>query len=374
MTSKQHKRKCAIACGGTGGHIFPGLATAEVLVQRGWEVELWLSGKDVERIATESCAMPIHIVPARGIERHAPARIPGALMSMLKAVLQCRGDMKKAPPDIMLGMGSYATVGPALACRSLKIPIVLHEANVIPGRAINKLSRFASLIAVNFEETQYYMRRRQTAITGMPLRAGFEKQSGQAVTPAGFDTNVFTMLVTGGSRGAHRLNEVVGDAVEALKKRGHNFQLIHVTGTEDCEQIEHRYQQAGIHSCVRAFSSRMSDLYRAADLAVCRAGASTCAELASTGTPALLVPYPYATHDHQMYNARAMEKSGASDVIPERDLTGDWLADYIQERMETPGRLAVMSEAAARRHPGNGAVNLANQIETIAGVFDAADA
>jgi UDP-N-acetylglucosamine--N-acetylmuramyl-(pentapeptide) pyrophosphoryl-undecaprenol N-acetylglucosamine transferase len=261
-------------------------------------------------------------------------------------------------------MGSYASVGPILAAMRLHVPFVLHEANVLPGRAVSLFSRWAAAVAGSFEETRFYMRRKDIVLTGMPIR---ERLALAALRrkPRGLDPHRLTILVMGGSRGAHALNELVPEALAAARKLGLSFQVVHLAGHQDEEPVRAFYAKARVTAAVYGFAQDMGAVYETTDLAICRSGAATCAELSAFGVPALLIPYPHATKDHQTANARAMEKVGAADVVPEPDLSATWLKDYVYQCVQDPSRLARMSAATHQRARQRGAQALADLIEQV---------
>lgn len=356
--------KVALACGGTGGHIFPGLATAEVLRERGHEVVLWLAGKDGEHQAVDGWPGPVITVPAEGFAGRLSPRSMGAAWKLWQATRDCRDLMRQDPPDVLLGMGSYATVGPALAAIRLQIPLVLHEANVLPGRAVNLLSRWAAAIAGSFEETRYYLKRKDLVLTGMPIRASLARAAREQPRERRRE-GPLTFLVMGGSRGAHTLNEVTASAFQACAAAGHAFRVIHLAGIQDEEAVRRQYEDGGVPAEVYGFTRDIGPLYTGTDLAICRSGAASCAELSAFGVPALLVPYPYATNDHQTANGRAMERLGAADVVPEEFLTVSWLQDYVEECMRAPQRLERMRAATRQRARDRGAEALADLVEQV---------
>ena len=355
--------KIALACGGTGGHIFPGLATAYALAARGHEVTLWLAGKDVEMAAVKDWPGRKLTVPSQGFEGFS-IRVIGTAFRLVHAIRICRAQMKKDLPDVMLAMGSYASVGPLGAARALEIPCVLHEANVVPGRAISMFAKGAAAVAACFEETRYHLRRREIDITGMPLRQEIVAAAAKSSRKRGPD-HVFTVLVTGCSRGAHNLNEVVSNGIVRAQKNGLIFRVIHLAGVADEDAIRKRYEESGVEHRVFAFTHDMPALYEQTDVAVSRSGAATCAELSAFGVPALLVPYPHAARDHQMANARAMERAKAADVVPEQDLAAGWLARYIGHCMENPARLRKMGDASRARICGSASEALADLVEKV---------
>ena len=355
--------RIALACGGTGGHIFPGLATADVLQQRGHHVTLWLAGKDVETPAVQGWSGAVITVPAQGLPTGWSPRVVAALWRLWRARATCIACMRAAPPDVLLAMGSYASVGPVTAALRLQTPVVLHEANVLPGRAIRLLARWARAVAASFEETRYYLRRRQPVVTGMPIRRELAEACQRLPRPE--PGAPWTLMVLGGSRGAHQLNMAATEAVCRLRAQGVPLRVTHLTGAADEGAVAAAYQEAGVEHVVHPFTADVAPLYAAAHLALCRSGASTCAELLAFGVPALLVPYPHATGNHQMANAQALVKLGAADVVSERNLTVAWLVDYLASCFRTPERLTRMSTAARAHGAANGAAALADLVERV---------
>ena len=200
----------AIACGGTGGHIFPGVATAEVLKKRGHSVTLWLAGRDVESGSTAGWDGSVIFVRSAGFPSGFSFRALAVACRLAVAFFQCRSRMKSNRPDVLLAMGSYASVGPVLAARTLGVPVVLHEANAIPGRAIVFLSRFAEAVALAFKEATPYLKHQRVVVTGFPVRSDLAAgRFDDSVLKPG----VFTVLVMGGSQGARRLNEIAPQAL-----------------------------------------------------------------------------------------------------------------------------------------------------------------
>lgn len=399
--------KIGVACGGTGGHIFPGLATAETLEQRGHTVVLWLAGKPGEAMALAGWHGSVVTVYARSLSSKSPVEFVKTGWRMLMAVRQCLRTLRGHRPDVLLAMGSYASVAPVLAARLLNIPVVIHEANVIPGRAVRFLSRWATVVAVGFDETRRHLSHPKLVVTGMPVRktgrrvtddgqqiplsAGqaqdlprCRREPGYGLDSAAGGSKIgnqkseienwpnlvpdrFTLLVMGGSHGAHRLNEVVSRVILRLHGEGKPLQVIHLTGRADEASIRQVYRQSGVPHAVFGFLHDMSRAYRMAALAICRSGSSTCAELSVYGVPALLVPYPFAIHQHQAANADALSLAGAADICDEQILTVDWLTGYVAGLMRDPVRLAHMRAAALRRVTNDPASALADLVEEVGG-------
>ena len=358
--------KVAVACGGTGGHVFPGLATARELLRRGHEVTLWLTGRDTEQSARKDWDGPVVEVPARGFPSGISFKSFQTAWKLVQAVQQCRRAMRRNRPDVLLAMGSYASVGPCGAARLLGVPIVLHEANVIPGRAVRLFSGTAAAVAAGFEETRYHLRKAKLAVVGIPLREELTEAARALPLRDSAVHTPFRLLIVGGSMGAHRLNEVAVEALARLKKEELAFTVTHLTGRDDEIAVRAAYQAAGVEAEVIAFTKYMAPLYHAADLAICRAGASTCAELAYFGVPALFVPYPSAAMDHQTANARALEKRGTADVVDESALTPEWLEAYLAQTLRKPERLARLREAAHKEGVKDGTAALATLVEQCA--------
>lgn len=355
MSEKLH---IAVACGGTGGHIFPGLATARVLRERGHHVTLWLAGKGGEDTVVKGWEGTIVTIPSEGFQFGAFRSVITALR-IASAVVRCWFIMLRHRPNVVLAMGSYASIGPCLAAWLRGIPYILHEANAVPGRAVRLLAKKAHAIAICFEETRYYLKGLHAVSAGMPLRPEIQRSevSGQQ--------SEFNLLVMGGSLGAHAINEMVSEAVCALKNP--SVHVTHLTGAADEKTVAERYRAAGVNADVRAFTHDMVSLYEKTTLAICRSGASTCAELGVYALPALLVPYPHAASDHQTANARALEKFGAADVIQQSDMTVEWLKEYLAEQIQNPARLdKLRTRSAARNVPLNAAEILAGVVEECA--------
>ena len=352
--------KICVACGGTGGHIFPGWATACELRSRGHTVTLWLAGRDVEAASVDGWDGDITSIRAAGFPSGFSLRAVGAVFRLMAAVFVSWRTLRRSRPDVMLGMGSYASVGPVIGARLCGIPVVLHEANAVPGRAISFLARFATRIGITFEAAARHFSQDGVEMTGFPLRTTLER-----VGHVSSDT--FTLLVMGGSQGAHVLNETVPPAVEKLQAQGGRLRIIHLAGIRDADAVEKRYRAAGISADVHAFTSDMASIYAAADFAIARAGAATCTELAICGVPALLVPLPSAARNHQALNAMAMAARGGMAMHPQQDLTVDWLVGYLGKLIDNPDAIAEMRSRLQGLVPGDGAAQLASLVEDAAG-------
>lgn len=352
--------KIAVACGGTGGHIFPGLATADVLRRRGHEVELWLGGRDVEGLSVEGWTGNVVRIRAAGFPTGLSMSSLLVIVRLLRAMAASRREMKTRRPDVLLAMGSYSSVGPVLAAHRLGVPVVLHEANAVPGRAIAFLSRYASAVGIAFTAAAAELRGARVERTGLPIRADLLSGPPERV---GVKPGLFTVLVMGGSQGAHRVNQLSCEALCEAHRRGTPLQVVHLAGRMDAEYVKLAYEESGVSNIVFPFLKEMGKAYRVADLAISRAGASSCAELAIFGVPSLLIPFPTARRDHQTANARELERAGAADVRAESEVTAEWLTDYIEACRNDPGRLARMKQAMQSTAMPDAADRLATLVE-----------
>ena len=331
--------KVVVACGGTGGHAFPGLAVAEELRRRGHEVTVWDSGRDIESSVMKRWTGEVFSTGARQIS-------PRNVVSILRSFFRCRKELKRSRPDALLAMGSYSSLPPVLAARSRGVPVYLHEANTVPGRAVDFLSRFAKKVAISFDVTARYLTDCETVVTGLPVRADIA--SGTRIE--GIPENAFVVFVTGGSQGAHAVNGLASEALtmmaEELRRRGgaaRPLYVLHQTGVADEGPVMAAYAAAKVPARVKAFEDRMADAFATAELVIARAGASTCFELAVCGKPALLIPLPTALRNHQHFNADAFVSKGAADEADQAMLTARQLCAYLLARYDAPERLTAMA-------------------------------
>lgn len=354
------KKRFVVACGGTGGHTFPGLAVARELKARGHEVVVWASGRSIEGSVMKAWDGETFSTGAK------PLSVRNGL-AILFSVLRCRREMKRFAPHALLAMGSYASLPPVWAARGRGVPVVLHEANTVPGRAVDWLARFAKVIAISFEETADHLKGRTTELTGLPVRAEIAGQPRFDDVPA----DAFTVFVTGGSQGAHRVNELTTQALvlvkQELAKKGSTRPLfvIHQTGVADEAEVKKRYEEAGIAARVQAFEREMGRAFTTADLVVCRAGASTCFELACVGKPAFFIPLPSALRNHQHFNALAFVKRGAADEGVQESLTPRAIANYIFHKIDSPASLAQKAQAMKAAAIPDAAAKVADIVERV---------
>jgi len=341
-------RRFAVAGGGTGGHVVLALALAERLAARGHAVLMIGSPQGLENRLVPEAGFELAVLPAGQIMgRGLGARLRGAL-AIARGALAARGLLRRRRIELVISVGGYASVPAVLAAAALRIPIALVEPNAQPGRANRLAARLARRIFVQFEEAARALapgRGENAQVLGIPLRDALIRAFHDA-PPRRTPRAPLRLLVFGGSQGARQLN----DAMIALAPRldPARLEIVHQTGEADRARVADAYAAAGLRAEVMAFEPQMPRRYREADLALCRSGAMTVAELALAGLPALLVPYPFAADDHQSANARALVAAGAARLLPAKTLTPDDVLRSLDELCAQPERLREMGLAAAK--------------------------
>jgi UDP-N-acetylglucosamine--N-acetylmuramyl-(pentapeptide) pyrophosphoryl-undecaprenol N-acetylglucosamine transferase len=337
----------AIACGGTGGHLFPGLSVAEKLLQRDCVVTLLISPKEVDQEAVKSASgMEIITLPAIGLRRGDEIAF---LRGFKKSYGAARRLFKTSRPDAVLAMGGFTSAPPILAGKRLGAQTFLHESNTIPGRANRWLSWVVNRAFVGFHSAAGRLNNRKITITGTPVRASFKPGDAAACRASlGFDPRRPLLLVMGGSQGASGINELVIKSLPTLAKLAPNLQWFHLAGAKDSEKVKQAYENLKLKAVVHRFFSGMELALGAASAAISRAGASSLAELAAMRVPAVLVPYPAATDDHQLHNARAFAETGAARMLQQEGATAEAMAEQIVGIVNCPATRQKMQSALAQ--------------------------
>jgi len=348
----QSTASAVIACGGTGGHLFPGLAVAEELRRGGCRVTLMVSPKDVDQKAIASISgMSIVTLPAVGLNR-------GGWMSFFpgfwKSYQLARRLFAEQRPDVVLAMGGFVSAPPVAAGRRCGAKTFLHESNSIPGRANRWLARWVDGAFVYFATAAPRLRAKRVEVSGMPVRPQFlqpltEREARMAL---GLNPNAPVLLVMGGSQGAASINDLTLGAIPLLRQAVPDLQFMHLTGARDFEKVRAGYQAHNIPALVRSFFDEMGAALAAADVAVSRAGASSLAELAARQLPAVLIPYPNAADNHQHCNARAFAQSGAARMLEQGMATSESLAMEILKLLRNTQRSAMRRALSAWHVPG----------------------
>jgi UDP-N-acetylglucosamine--N-acetylmuramyl-(pentapeptide) pyrophosphoryl-undecaprenol N-acetylglucosamine transferase len=366
----------AIACGGTGGHLFPGLAVAGELNKRGCKIALLISPKDVDQQALKSVqGFEIFTLPAVGLQNRNYFSFSKSFWNSFRA---SRKIFKQRQPDAVLAMGGFTSAPPILAARKFGAKTFLHESNTIPGRANRFLARFVNEAFVGFPEAAARLRAKKVSTTGTPVRPEFcssgresahsENQSRftSAATiescriALGLEPNRPVILVMGGSQGASGLNEMILSALPLLAEK--NWQWLHLTGANDFEKVKQAYVTRGIKAVVKPFLAEMDLALGAATISVSRSGASSLAEIAAMRLPSLLVPFPAAADNHQFFNALAFKKTGAAKLLEQKNSMPEKVAELLRELIEDSAARKKIQTALAQWHAPKAAEQIAENI------------
>ncbi len=358
-------KRVIVTTGGTGGHIFPALAVAEELKARHPEARVLFVGgvrgpeaRLAQEAGLEFEALPVRPIIGRGMRALAAGWY--LALGMGKA-LSLHGRFK---PQVVLGLGGYAAFASVLAAALRGTPTAIHEQNSVPGMTNRLLGKVVRKILVSFPDRSGRFPQDKVVRTGNPVRKSImalaDPKGGEA------HSNTRNMLVLGGSQGAVAVNDAVLEALPRLLHAG--VKIHHQTGERDFERVRQAYVDAGAQEClVEAFITDMDTAYEWADLALCRAGATTVAELAVAGVPSVLIPFPYATHNHQSVNANFLEEAGAALCIEQRDLPEQDLPGLLIQLLEDEDRLRNMAARARAQGRPMAAASVVDCLEELAG-------
>jgi len=351
-----------IAAGGTGGHIYPGIAVAQEILRR--------DPQSVVRFVGTARGLESRLVPGAGFELSfidisglknvsAIARARG-LALLPQSLISARRVIREFKPHVVIGAGGYVS-GPVLMTAALlRRPTIVMESNALPGWTNRRLARFVDRAAVSFEQSLAYFRGK-AVVTGNPVRREFFELPAKQRDPKRFD-----LLIFGGSQGAHAINEAMVAALSELDDLKSVLNITHQTGTADLESVQARYVAAGWGNAdVRPYIENIVTGFAAADLVICRAGATTTAELIAAGKAAIMIPFPLAADDHQRKNAEALEQAGAARMILQQTLNGKHLADEIKALVQDPGKIDVMERAGRELSRGDAAAAVVDLIEQL---------
>jgi UDP-N-acetylglucosamine--N-acetylmuramyl-(pentapeptide) pyrophosphoryl-undecaprenol N-acetylglucosamine transferase len=337
-----------VAGGGTGGHLFPGLALGEEVKTRHPRNDVLFVGsaRGIEAREVPKAGYPLELIDVAPLKRMGIGGFLRGLFRIPLALWQSKRILRKFDPDVVVGVGGFSSGPVVLAAWMLGIPTAVQEQNALPGFTNKFLGRLVNAVFIAFEEARKSFPAGRTHLLGNPIRRAFLDNYLHTKAPE----ERLSLFVTGGSQGAHVLNLRVAEAMEILAPQiGHKLRLLHQTGVKDQPEIAARYQKLrpfGLEAEAVAFIDTMPRAYAGADLLICRAGATTIAELTVCKKPAILVPFPFAADDHQTVNARAMVDAGAALLLPEKDLTGQMLAGELRALEADRSRLSKMSRAS----------------------------
>ncbi len=361
----QGMTRLVIAGGGTGGHVFPGIAVAEALSSLTPLDVLWIgTGRKVEVDALESTPWTHRILRVRPIKGMRLAEKIRAVASIPFSCIRAMSWLNSFRPHMVLGVGGYVSGPVMLAARAFGIPAAIHEQNAVPGLANRMASRFARMVFLTYPESAEYFPGIHTVVTGNPVRrsivaAAARKRRDPDATPS--------LLILGGSQGAAGLNRIASEAVSILVQSGVKIRVVHQTGPGAFEEMKVFYNRKGGDVELHPFIHDMARAYSEADLVLCRAGATTLAEITALGKPSMLIPYPFAADNHQERNAAAMTRAGASVAFRESDIGAVRLAGEIESIITDSARLEQMASAAWSLGKRDAALRIARELLVLAG-------
>ena len=349
-----------IAGGGTGGHVIPALAIARELKTRyGAELLFVGTARGIENRLVPAAGFGLARIKVGALKNVSVITRLRTMFDLPKAVVDARKIIGVFQPDVVVGVGGYAS-GPGMAAAILmRIPTLAFEPNYVPGFANKIVGKRVSAAAVHFEQTQKFFRNAQ--VVGVPVRPEFF----QVAAAVGNRTR--TLLVFGGSQGAQAINQAMTAAAPEVLRQIPGLQIIHQTGEREYNDVKAAYARAGIMAEVSAFIDDMPAAFARADLLLCRSGASTVAEITAAGKPAIFVPFPRAADDHQRRNAEAIVQGGAAVLVPQAELTPERLAQEVTRLFADPGRLKEMSERARALSHHDAAGRVARMVAELAG-------
>jgi UDP-N-acetylglucosamine--N-acetylmuramyl-(pentapeptide) pyrophosphoryl-undecaprenol N-acetylglucosamine transferase len=353
-----------IAGGGTGGHLYPGMAVAEEVVRRGGQVLFVGTARGLEARAVPAAGYALELLEVSGLKRVGLMAVLRGLLRLPKAFFRSLSILRHFRPDVVLGVGGYAS-GPVVLVAALwGYPTAIQEQNSVPGITNRILSRLVRVVMVAFDEARRFFPARKTETIGNPVRSKLVT----TLAAGSPDPNAAPrILVVGGSQGARAVNDLVLAAVEVLARDGSLPALVHQTGPGDLDQCNERYRALGLADRidVRPFIDEMAAEYHRASLVIARAGALTLAELAIAGRPAILIPLPTATDDHQSKNAARFAQTGAAIVLNQRTFTGAELAQLLSDLLADPGRRHAMAAAMRSLARPKAAADVVDRLERL---------
>jgi UDP-N-acetylglucosamine--N-acetylmuramyl-(pentapeptide) pyrophosphoryl-undecaprenol N-acetylglucosamine transferase len=351
--------KAIIAGGGTGGHLFPGIAVAREIERRFPQSEILFVGAEqgIETRIVPKEGFPLRTLPISGLKGMGLHRQVKHALAMVSGLFKARRILGEFRPDVVVGVGGYASF-PILSAAILGgFPRVIMEQNAIPGLANRVLGRWVDFAAVTDPRTTSYFGSR-AVVTGNPIRPQFKSIPFKAHKPP------YTILVFGGSQGAQSINKAVIESLESLQDLKTQLRFVHQTGERQIDDVRHAYESRGFTAEVRAFFNDFHEQYATADLIISRSGATTVAEIKAAGRAAILIPFPFAADDHQTKNARAMADENAAVYLDNASLTGPRLATEIRSLIASPERMTAIESNARRIAILDAEQRIVNLIET----------
>jgi UDP-N-acetylglucosamine--N-acetylmuramyl-(pentapeptide) pyrophosphoryl-undecaprenol N-acetylglucosamine transferase len=352
MTQPAERATALLVAGGTGGHLYPGIAIARALVkgntEKGsltWDAVFAVRLGDIGKSLLEREGFPVVELPGQGMPRAFSMKFFTFPFKVVAGFVQAWKALSRLQPRVVIGMGGYLSFPVLVAARLQGRRTMIHEQNVLPGVSNKVLGRLVDKVAVSFSESAERFPGSKVWVSGLPVRTEIGKiDAAEGRRQFKLAENKVTFLIFGGSLGARQINQAAIGAWTLLGSRTNEFQVLHVTGTRDFDEIKQHYQGLTVQAVVIPYCHDMASALAAADFVVCRAGASTVAELVLARRPALLVPFPFASENHQFYNAEALVRRGVAEIIADQDLTAAKLAERLDLYFKHPERLPQMRQ------------------------------
>jgi UDP-N-acetylglucosamine--N-acetylmuramyl-(pentapeptide) pyrophosphoryl-undecaprenol N-acetylglucosamine transferase len=354
-----------VSGGGTGGHIFPALAVANELRQQAPGARVFYLGKSdgMEKELAERAGLPFFGIPASGFERRLSFKNAAAIWQALCGLGRARRWLKQNHACAVLGTGGFICGPIILAARTLGIPTIIHESNVVPGLTNRWLGRIATRVAVGQRESLTQFPANKTVVTGFPLRPGLNGPARAAACAVfGLDPARRVLFIFPGSLAARSINRAVAEMLPHWARRLPEWQVLWMTGKADFEFAQRVQKQLGLPVVIREFVYEVPEAYAAADIVLARAGAGTLAELSAVGKPSLLVPYPYATGNHQMFNAQLLARAGAAEIITDDRINGDVLLETLKNMIARYDAMRQAAEVVQSAYPKQAAKEITRML------------
>ncbi len=357
--------RVVIACGGTGGHLFPGIAVAECLLNAGGDPLLIISEKEIDEIAIQNHKQLEYVsLPSIGMPKIYSPKMLSFVFRYIKSYFFCKKLIRDSEANAVLGMGGFTSLPALMAGQKVGVKTFIHESNAYPGKANRVASRWADTVLLGLESCRQHFPGKNVEVVGTPLRGTLKESCdrNQAIEHFNLSTEKKTLLVIGGSQGAYGINSIIIKSLSNFKDLG--VQVIHITGPADYDRVRSLYEGVKIKSYVAPFCDKMQFAYVACDVAIARSGASSLAELSSYGIPSILVPYPYATDDHQTLNALVYSEVGAAFLKQEREMNSSELTNVLSQLLDSSNdTYEKMSSAMRKMAVIDAAENICEQIQ-----------
>lgn len=354
--------KILIAAGGTGGHINPGIAIANMLKDKGNTVKFVGTSKGLEKDLVPNAGYELEFIHATGLHRGFSLKNINTLMTLKEGIDDCKEIIEREKPDLTIGTGGYVTAPLMIAALKMKVPTMIHESNALPGKTTIWLSKKVDLIALGFEEAKLRVPKAKNAVfTGNPTKMDESLDKEAMKRKLGISGKM--VLVFGGSQGAKKINDTMVEFINDGKKLG--YQVIYATGAKNYDEVVSKIKTDNKNFRIEKYIYNMPEVMAAADLVVCRSGALTVTEIAIVGVPSIMIPFPYAAENHQYYNAKALEDAGAGIIIEEKDLTKEFLEKNINEVIFNENKLNEMSSNAKKIGDNKALERIEKEIEKL---------